>query len=287
MYKHINFLILMSFLGFSAFLIGMEESSTEELSEAGLTITQLPGELQRIIFKFALENIIMGSKDIFDANTKLAQLHYFKPIEQVNEDQRVSFEDHRNILLLLLNEKFHNTYINNDLEENNEVLKRIFNITETAQKTENEIDAAQAISAGADVNLTLDTWPKNPILMQAIYLGYKKLAKLLIERGADVNARNARCNTPLMEAIINESPEIFKLLLEHNADPDAKNNTKETALIWAVFQNRLDFVQELLKYNVDTEAKDFDGNTALKIAKRRGNKEVVKLLKSPTKCIVS
>ncbi len=50
-----------------------------------------------------------------------------------------------------------------------------------------------------------------------------QMVQLLLESGADANAKNALGNTPLFVASW-QRPDIIKLLLEHGADPTAANN---------------------------------------------------------------
>ena len=57
-----------------------------------------------------------------------------------------------------------------------------------------------------------------------------EIARMLIESGADVNARNEMLNTPLHEAVGREGLETIKLLLRHGASTTIKNNNGETAL---------------------------------------------------------
>ncbi|MCX7892542.1 MAG: ankyrin repeat domain-containing protein [Burkholderiales bacterium] len=50
------------------------------------------------------------------------------------------------------------------------------------------------------------------------------MTKLLIDRGADVNARNRNGETPLFAAACTRNVDVMELLLEKGADPNAKNN---------------------------------------------------------------
>jgi len=63
--------------------------------------------------------------------------------------------------------------------------------------------------------------------------GYTKIAKLLISRGANVNTKNNKGNTPLHRAAVRgyaEYTETAKLLIENGADMNAKNKEGKTPL---------------------------------------------------------
>jgi ankyrin repeat protein len=58
---------------------------------------------------------------------------------------------------------------------------------------------------------------------------------LLIDKGADVNAKNKYNETPLFYAVkIKDNIEIVKLLIDKGVDVNAKNKYNETPLFYAV-----------------------------------------------------
>ena len=60
------------------------------------------------------------------------------------------------------------------------------------------------------------------------------VAKLLIERGADVNMANSYGHTPLHGAALNCRNEVVKFLLEKGADPYRRNEDGHTPLSLAL-----------------------------------------------------
>ncbi len=53
---------------------------------------------------------------------------------------------------------------------------------------------------------------------------------LLIEKGADINARNNEGRTPLLYATVTNNTELSRLLIEKGADIHAKDNDGYTPL---------------------------------------------------------
>ena len=102
------------------------------------------------------------------------------------------------------------------------------------------------------------------------------LAKLLLARGASVNATNVTgfTITPLDWAISADNTELVKLLLDHGAIIGT------TFLSAAAGRGDVDIAEILIAHGADVNAKDSGGNTALHAAAWDGRDEVVKLLLS-------
>jgi ankyrin repeat protein len=105
-------------------------------------------------------------------------------------------------------------------------------------------------------------------LMTAIYLGNKKLVKLLLNYGADVNYVSPYTGiTPLFLASDEDTDNaagIIQLLLDYGADINwSDKSSKETALIVATKYGLLPIVKVLLKNGADVNHQDKDGRTAL------------------------
>ncbi len=102
----------------------------------------------------------------------------------------------------------------------------------------------------------------------------------LINKGANVNARDQFRETPLHYAVLNNHSEIVKVLLEHNADANARNWLEETPLHLAAEKGFIKIVRLLLSYAADVNARDTSGETPLHKAARSGHFNVVKELVS-------
>jgi hypothetical protein len=69
---------------------------------------------------------------------------------------------------------------------------------------------------GADPNLPEEASPRGHALWDAVYHGYRELARILVEHGAGPNAMVESSGTPMMQA--RKDPELFQLLLAHGGD---------------------------------------------------------------------
>jgi ankyrin repeat protein len=91
-------------------------------------------------------------------------------------------------------------------------------------------------------------------------------AKFLIEKGADVEAKDQWGNTPLHWATMNNSIEATKLLIEKGADVEAKNINDETPLHLASWENHIEIAKFLIEKGADVDAKNNYGKTPLDVA---------------------
>lgn len=146
-----------------------------------------------------------------------------------------------------------------------------------------EIEAVKAaLDAGADANAT-----KNddgiPVLHLA--MGHSGIVKMLLDHGADPDIRDNDGNCALHTAcgeICHQDCDIAdaRLLLERGVNVDTRNKFEATPLIdncWCC-DNSLGFIKFLIENGADVNAQDDRNNTALLNAVNDGQTEVVKLL---------
>jgi cytochrome c len=133
-----------------------------------------------------------------------------------------------------------------------------------------------ALDAGANVN---ESDAVAPPLYYAVSGAHLEAAKLLIERGADVNALSGFGVGSLAPAVGKCNVELIKLLLDHGANPNSTIGT-ETVLHYAAERGYLDCVKALVEAGADVNAVTSNDQyrTPLHIAKRRGFKEIADYL---------
>ena len=130
------------------------------------------------------------------------------------------------------------------------------------------------IAKGADVNA------KNSKGDTPLHAAYKiDIIKLFIARGANVNARNNEGNTPLHLALRGtDGSDIANLLITNGADINAKSNEGITPLHIAAFRGQRDIVELLIEKGANVHAKDRVGRTPLDYARESKEVEVARLL---------
>ena len=87
--------------------------------------------------------------------------------------------------------------------------------------------------------------------------------KYLIERGADVNAKEEYGNTSLHWASLMDCIEIVKLLLDRGADVGATDKDRWTPLHWASEYNCIEIAKLLLEKGADVNSENNGGWTPL------------------------
>ena len=99
--------------------------------------------------------------------------------------------------------------------------------------------------------------------------------QLLIERGANVDARAINGSTPLYYAAEADRPKAVRLLLDHGADSNIPGRRGERRLAAAAVNGNADAVALLIKRGADPNALDDDGKGAMVYAAGRAYAPIV------------
>lgn len=107
----------------------------------------------------------------------------------------------------------------------------------------------------------------------AIFFKHPELARWLIEQGADVNAaaENAQRVAPVHAAAAVCDRDTMRLLLERGADPNAKQQMDYTPLHGAASRGDVEMARLLLAHGADRNAKAADGMTPAEVAAKYGH----------------
>ena len=116
-----------------------------------------------------------------------------------------------------------------------------------------------------------------PPLGLAIFFRHPALARTLIERGADVRAAadNAQRVAPVHAAASVGDVETMRLLLDRGADPNARQQQGFTPLHGAAGNGDVEMAKLLVSRGADRHARTDDGKDAAAIAAERGRGEFV------------
>ncbi len=138
------------------------------------------------------------------------------------------------------------------------------------------------LASGADVAAG-KAGPLSPgtPLTHAAWLGDAESVELLLSHGADKDVKSM--NVALIFSATHGYQELVQRLLDAGADPRANivtNYVPESPILAAAYSDSLntEIVKLLLQRGVDVEAKDARGETPLRIARDRGQTEIVRLL---------
>lgn len=117
-------------------------------------------------------------------------------------------------------------------------------------------------------------------LHYAVSVNNISAVKILLEKGADVNAKDYVGFTPLHNAItFNEhNLEVVKILLEYGAELEAIDQYGSTPLYRAALSNNFDIVKTLLENGADANGQGPNGNHPLNVAVNNNDIDTVKIL---------
>jgi len=131
--------------------------------------------------------------------------------------------------------------------------------------------ACQLIRKGAAIDTTFRSGGMEfPLLSLAVMVGQSDVVGALLKAGAHANAPDSLGNTPLFGA---EKVEIARLLLDHGATLDARNWTGDTPLMNAVRDSRLAMVKFLIERGANVNAREDTARTRFGVEQMFGDKK--------------
>lgn len=141
-----------------------------------------------------------------------------------------------------------------------------------------DIDKEIKLPEGSEIN----RWYLNgatPLLL-ASYFGYTDIVNMLLDSGADINARDESDGAGAIHiASANGNNEtIMALLYRDKGMIDLKDETKTTPLEWATMKGKINTVSLLLSQGADIKLQDKDGFTALHYAVSYGNTDIIRTI---------
>lgn len=136
------------------------------------------------------------------------------------------------------------------------------------------------VEHGADANTVSDgDTPLHYAAGNAARSNTEDVVMYLITQGAGLNARTRIGRTPLMRACGDGGTlTVARLLIDRGADVNAQDMEGTTALHQASIYGCCDIAQLLLANGASVDALGYKGRTALHMARERGHSEVVELL---------
>eukprot|EP00731_Ephydatia_muelleri_P037731 Em0548g3a len=135
------------------------------------------------------------------------------------------------------------------------------------------------LDMGSDISAQIET-NRNTALTLACFQGRHEVVNLLVERQANVEHRAKTGLTPLMEAASGGYHEVGKVLIAKGADVNAAPvpSSRDTALTIAADKGHCKFVHLLLTHAAHVDVKNKKGNSPLWLACNGGHLDVVRLL---------
>lgn len=115
-------------------------------------------------------------------------------------------------------------------------------------------------------------------LWRAVDAGDPAAVERALEDGADLERRGAEGRTPLVAATKGNRVRIARLLLDAGADPNAKDDLQDSAFLYAGAEGLDEILRLTLEHGADVRSTNRYGGTALIPASEHAHVETVRIL---------
>jgi len=115
-------------------------------------------------------------------------------------------------------------------------------------------------------------------LRAAAYKGDSAQIRVLLKKGASIDARDRKGETPLLIVTHNNYIDAAKVLINAGADVNAKDNIQDSPYLYAGARGRNEILAMILKHGADLKSINRYGGTALIPAAERGHVKTVQML---------
>lgn len=135
------------------------------------------------------------------------------------------------------------------------------------------------LEKGIDVNTISVSRGGITALNDAVFNGSLEMTKLLVTNGADVNAVTENGSSILLRAVwTDKNYAIVEYLISKGANVNLANEDGETPLLTIAHSSKTALVKLLLDHGANTNVRDVYGKTVLSEAIVGGNKEIIKMI---------
>jgi ankyrin repeat protein len=141
----------------------------------------------------------------------------------------------------------------------------------------NDVEEVRRLSKVCCTNF-IDEDGNTPIMV-AVMHGYTRIVRILASNPyTDIEFRNEASCTPLMAALVKRRMRCARILLQHGADPDARNHFGTPLSMYVASKGLTSFMKLLIEYGVDVNAHDNHHYTPLMIGIFQDRMSLVKTL---------
>jgi ankyrin repeat protein len=163
-------------------------------------------------------------------------------------------------------------------DEHPDTLTSMASAMQAASAGGHEAMVKMLLDKGADINAQSGQYGN--ALQAASSRGHEAVVRLLLDKGADVNAQGGEYGNALQAAVSDGNEAVVRLLLDKGADVNAQGGEYGNALQAASSGGHEQIAKLLLNKGADVNAQGGLYSNALQAASRRGYEEVVRLLLS-------